>query len=205
MSLPSFPETLGSGSTVLVAGTVDPSHYALGLRALCQYGHDSESALVVTTIESADQTCSAYERVCSTDRPLIGLVDTTSERQYVSSFYRDSPTVYTPSSADLERIVIALSDLTESKLPTTETRHLVIRSLTPLLRSSPSKRVCRVLQRITGLRTGTGIGFFGLNYTEHDKQTIAELSHHVDGILWVTQGSDHDLEFEYQAARNYSR
>lgn len=203
-SHPSFPDAIGTGSTVLVAGSVDPSKYALGLRALCQYGRDDESALVVTTTESADQTCAVYEEMCPQTGPSLGLVDTTSEKQSVSALYGRSPTVFTPSSADLERIVIALSELTEGKVPPTTSRHLVIRSLTPLLNCSSAKRVCNVLQRVTGLRTGTGMGFFGLKYTEHDEETITTLARHVDGILWVTQGADADLDFEYQSARRYS-
>lgn len=201
---PAFPDTMGNGSTVLVAGTVDPSTYALGLRALCQYGRGAESAFVVTTTASADRTCADYEALSSGDAPSLGLVDTTSRKQYVTAFYGNSPTVFTPSSADLEQIVVALSELAGGRLPAAESRHLVVRSLTPVLDYSSSTRVGSVLQRITGLRTGNGIGFFGLRYTEHDEETVAVLAQHVDGILWVTRGPDHELDFDYQSARRYS-
>lgn len=203
-ALPDFPDAMGNGATVLVAGTIDPSTVALGLRALCQYGSSDDSAHVVTTTESAEETGAVYEDLSSSDCPSIGLVDTTSESQYVASLYGGTPTVFTPSSADLERIVIGLSELSETMTPTAESRHLIIRSLSPLLEYSSSERVCNILQRISGLRIGSGIAVYGLNYTEHDEETIADLAQHVDGILWVTDGSDSALDFEYQLARRHS-
>ncbi|MFC3959251.1 DUF7504 family protein [Halovivax cerinus] len=203
-SLPEFPDAVGTGATILVAGTVDPSTCALGLRALCQYGRTDESAFVVTTTESADRTSTVYDRLCPSGGPSIGLVDTTSESQYLASLYGGTPTVFTPSSADLERIVIGLSELSESMSPNPDSRHLIVRSLTPILDHSSTGRVSDVLQRIAGLRTGSGIGFYGLTYTEHDEETIAALAQHVDGILWVTGGVDTPLTFDYQSARRFS-
>ena len=39
-----FPDGLMGGSTVLLTGDIDPSTYAIGLRALCQYGNSNESS-----------------------------------------------------------------------------------------------------------------------------------------------------------------
>lgn len=185
--------------TILVAGTVEPSRHDLGLRLLCQYGHADDAALVVTTAESADETLDRYREVCpGPDRPSLRLVDTASEEQSVTDRYGDTPVVFTPSAGDLERLVIALSDLTG---PANGTRHLLVRSLTPLLREAPTARVCRVLERVTGLRTGTGRCLLGLDYTAHDRETMAALSASVDGVLWVMRSSSRDLAFEFHRSR----
>lgn len=204
LQVDTFPDGLMPGSTVLLAGSVDPTTYAIGLRALCQYGHSDESALVVTTTESADQTLDLYETVCSdADRASLGFVDTNSEQQYVPAIYGEIPTVYTPSPTDLERLVIALSDLTGSRLFSSGTRHLLVRSLTPLLENTSTARVCNVLERITGLRTASGLSLLGFDATTHDEETIAELTQRVDGVLWVTQPSRHEIEFELRTTSSH--
>lgn len=197
--VPEFPEAIDAGATVLLAGNVDPSTYALGLRALYQCSQADDTAVVVTTTESAEQTLDTYSSVCPTDdRPRIGIVDTTSEQQYVSAVYDASPVVFTPS--DLERIVMALAEITGNQAPTNGTRHLVVRSLTPLLRDSPTNAVCNVMERISGLRAESGLGLFGLDYTQHDEATMSKLAERVEYILWVSHGHESGLEFELQTA-----
>lgn len=131
----SFPDELTPGSIALIAGAVDPSTYALGLRALCQYGQPNETGLVVTTTESADQTVDTCETICeSSARPKLNLVDTTSEQQYLPAVYEETLVVFTPSPSDLERLVLALTNLTEHRSSSNSSRHLVVRSLTPYSR-----------------------------------------------------------------------
>lgn len=192
-----FPTGLSAGLTVLVAGPVDPTSYAVSLRALSQFGDGDDSALVVTTTTSADRTVDRYDAVCSdSDSPVLRLVDATSENQSLSSPYGDQPVVFTPSPGDLERLVVSLSELTGNRPPASETRHLVVRSLTPLLENASTDDVCTILERISGLRTGSGLSLFGLDYTAHDEGTMATLSDHIDSILWVTERSG-VLEFKF--------
>lgn len=196
-----FPDSLATGSTVLVANAGDPAQSAVGLRLLCQYGQADDTALIVTTTESADQTIETHERLCSSNRPSLGIVDTTSREQSVSALYGETPVVFTPSPGDLERLVIALSDLSGNGPSSSETRHLCVRSLTPILEQSSTSRVCQVLERVTGLRSETGLCLLGLDYTAHGEETMAAIAEQVDGILWVTQPTPTRLEFEYQPAR----
>jgi KaiC/GvpD/RAD55 family RecA-like ATPase len=198
-----FPDGLTPGLTVLIAGVDDPSRYAVGLQALCQYGHADDAAIVVTTTESAEQTIETSEMICpDSDRPSLGLVDTTSEQPSVAALYQEPPIVFIPSSGDLERLVLSLSDLTDDRSPMNGTRHLVIRSLTPVLKNASTARVCTVLERISGLRAGTGLCLLGLEYTAHDEETMAALAEQVDGILWVTQASENHLGFEFRPTRD---
>lgn len=196
-----IPSGIGPG-TILIAGTEDPTTYALGLRALHQLGDADDAAMVVTTTESAERTLATYEAVrTDSERQSLGLVDTTSERQYVTALYDETPVVFVPSPGDLERLVLALSDLDGNRLPSNGTRHLVVRSLTPVLEDAPIDRVQSVIDRITGLRTGNGLTILGIDYTAHDEETMTALTELVDGILWVTKTADDQLEFEFQPTR----
>lgn len=198
LRIDAFPDGLSAGRTILIASAGNPSQYNVDLRALCRYGGADDTALIVTTIERADQILETYGRLCSTsDRPSLRLVDTTSEQQFVSALYDETPVVYTPSPDDLERLILALSDLSENRPPASGARHFVARSLTPLLATTPTARVCTVLERISGLRSETGLCLLGLDYTAHDEETMRTVAERVDGILWITHGST-GLEFEYR-------
>lgn len=197
-----LPEDLGDGATVLVAVAGDPSQYAVSLRVLVAQGVTEDTALVVTTTESADRTIAVYTRLASaTERPSLGIVDTTSEQQSVSALYGETPVVFTPSPGDLERLVLALSDLCDNMTPTNGARHLVIRSLTPILELSSTSRVRTVLERITGLRSESGLCLLGIDYTAHDEETMTAIADLVDGVLWVTHPTPDRLAFDYQPTR----
>lgn len=197
-----FPESLAAGSAVLVAGPTDPTVRALCLRALCRYRTPGDPTFVVATTEGADETRDRFEQVCPAgNRQTLAVVDTVSKRQYLSSIYSEEPTVFTAAPGDLERIVLGLSDLTGGRSSPGETRHLVVRSLTPLLDAAPVDRVAPVVERITGLRTDSGYAFFGLDFTAHDEETMADLAACVDGILWFKTASEGTIEFELRSTR----
>lgn len=197
-----LPEALSGGSTVLVAYAGAPSDVAVSLRILASEGTAEDTALIVTTTESADRTIEVYTDLgTKSGRPSIGIVDTTSEHPSVSALYEEIPVVFTPSSRDLERLVMALSELSDMTLPGGGTRHLVFRSLTPILETSSPELVSTVLERITGLRSETGLGLFGIDYTAHDEETMEAMVDLVDGVLWVTHPSPDRLTFEYQRTR----
>lgn len=201
-----FPDGLTAGSTVLVASAGDPSRYAVGLHVLRRYGTADDEALVVTTTDSVDRTVETHERLCpESDRPSLGVVDTTSKQQSVSVLYGETPVVFTPSSGDLERLVLALSDLSGNGPPTEGARHLVVRSLTPILETTSTARVCTVLERITGVRSESGLCLLGFDYTAHDEETMTTVAERVDGVLWVTQSGSDRLKLEYRPATGRHR
>lgn len=196
------PGGLSVGSTVLIACAGDPTRDALSLQLLCEFVDADDSALVVTTTESADETIERYEHICpASDHPVLGVVDTVSEHQSVTAMYEETPVVFTPSASDLERLVIALSDLSGNAPPSSGARHLLIRSLTPILRAASTARVCTVLERITGLRSDDGLCLLGIDYTAHDEETMAAVAEHIDGVLWVTRDESAGLAFEYRPTR----
>lgn len=199
-----LPKTLASGATILVVGAFDPSEHALCLRIVGEYGTGEDTAVVVTTRASADETVGTWESATEKGRrPAIGIVDTTSEEQTVASTFGDVPTFFTPSSGDLERIVMALSELSGVAPPRTGSRHLVFRSLTPILEEAATAQVCRVIERISGLRTGTGLGLFGVDVSAHDEQTLTAIAEAVDGVVWIDRTSDGGFESEFHAKRGH--
>lgn len=202
LEIDDVPAGISSGSTVLVASAGDPTPTAVGLQLLCRFGQPDDVAFVVTTAASADQTIETYERCCpEAGQSALRVVDTCSKRQSVSAVYDETPVVFTPSSGDLERLLLAISELFETHTRPAGRRYLVVRSLTPILESSSTARVCEVLERLTGLRSETGLSLLGLDYTAHGEETMAALAKRVDGVLWVTCTSGDRLELEYQPSR----
>lgn len=199
-----LPGTLADGASILVVGPIEPAEHALCLRLLGQYGAAGDTSLVVTTTASASETVDAWDEVAPAgDRPSIGVVDTTSEEQSIAATYGDVPTVFTPSSGDLERIVMAISELTGPSPPPGPSRHLAFRSLTPILHAAPTDRVCHVLDRTSGLRTGGGLGLLGVDVTAHSRTTLAKVAGAVDGVVWIERATDGNFRCEFHPKREH--
>lgn len=201
-----LPDSLTDGSTVLVATTGDPSQDAVCLRILRAQASEGDTAFVVTTTESADRTVERYRSLEGTaGGPPLSVVDTISKQQSVPALYEETRVVFTPSPGDLERLVIALTDLADRAPRTSGARHLVIRSLTPVLESSSPTHVGAVLDRVTGLRSESALCLVGIDYTAHDEETMTAMADLVDGVLWVTRPSADRLAFDYQPTRGRHR
>lgn len=199
LCIDTLPERVGDGATILVATAGVSSRHDVCLELLYQRGTAADSALVVTTVESAETTLERYSGLAAgRDRPTLRIVDTISEGQSVSALYGETPVVFTPDVGDLERLVIALSDLVGGATPSEGARHLVARSLTPILDTVPADRLCTVLERIVELRTGGGLCFLGIDYTAHDEETMRTITAQTDGVLWVTEPEPGRVEFAYE-------
>ncbi|WP_415382342.1 hypothetical protein [Halosimplex sp. TS25] len=198
-SVAPLPQGLATGSTVLVAGSTDPSRHAVGFQLLSRLGDADDTVLSVTTTESGDETVEAAESAYPDgDRPSLGVVDTASKQQSLAAPAGEVPVVYTPAPGDLERLVVGLTELSAGGPPSTGARHLLVRSLTPVLATVPTDQVCSVLGQISGIRTESGVTLVGVDYTDHDEPTMAALADQVDGVLWVAPGPDGALDLEYQ-------
>lgn len=194
----SFPGQVTGGETVVVATPGDPTQYAVGLQSLSAFGGSDDVGLVVTTIEGATATLEAHEEVCpESGRPSLRFVDTTASRPSAPALYQGASAVFIPSPGDLERLVVALSEIAGSRAPPAGERHLLARSLTPILEEAPTDRVLSVLDRITGLRTDGGLAVLEIDYTAHDEPTMDRLGELADGVLWVRESPSGDIELEY--------
>lgn len=197
--LEAVPDGLAPGSTVLVASVGDPTESEQCFQVLSRLAAPEDTALVVTTTESAETTIENIESVFDTEtRPSFSVVDTESRQQSISADYRGVPTVFTPSPGDLERMVVALRQLSGADPPATGDRHLVVRSLTPIIEHVPIDQLCTVLDQIAGIRTSRGLTLFGVDEIAHDDETIRALTGCVDGVLWVTVAAGGTLEVTYR-------
>jgi hypothetical protein len=197
-----IPDPVATGATILVTGMNDPVESDVCLHILSRLSRATDFALVVTTTESVEETAEAYHGLDSeADQPSLGVVDTASKGQSMAIPYGDTPVVYTPSPGDIERLIVALSQLSETPAPSSGNRHLVVRSLTPVLKATDTSLVCTALERIAGLPSDAGLCLLGIDFTAHDDETRAALTRHVDGILWVTENTDGELEFEYRPTK----
>lgn len=196
-----YPDRFANGGTYLLASAGDPVSTGVDLQILSEFGHPSDTAFVVTTTRSASTTVAELDALYEkSERPALGFVDTTSEHQSVSALFEGTPTIFTPAPGDLERLVLALSELTDRFPPGSSPRHLLIRSLTPILETTTTDRLCHVLERIQGLRTQTGLCLFGIDYTAHDTATMTAITQVIDGILWITDTND-GIAADYQQTR----
>ncbi len=196
------PDRLGDGTTVLVAYPGNLAASSVCLRLLCRVADADDTALVVTTTASANRTLQTVAHHFEADEtPAFGVVDTVSEQQSISAVYDETPVVFTPANADLERLVLALAELSGADPPARSARHLVVRSLTPLVEATSVSHVSSVLERVIGLRSDDGLCLLGLDYAAHDEATIAELARHVEGLLWVSGTGVDGLDLTFRPAR----
>lgn len=194
-----FPAIFETGATVLVATAGSPADYDIDLEALATFGTGLDTAIVVTTATPATETIEAFAaRTGVSERPALKLVDATGTRPAYGAPYDEIPILSTTGPDDLERLLVALADLTESSVRSPARRHLVVRSLSPLLEANPVKRITTVLERIRAYRSSSGLCLFGFDYTNHDESTLATLSDHVDGILWIRELAADQPAFDYE-------
>lgn len=197
----SAPDSIAAPGTYLVTGTLDPAEHGLPLRLLGRYAEPDDGVLAVSTTESASAT---IERARSL-RPghadgKLGVIDAVSKDQYISALYETVPSIYATTPRDLERIVMALSELTTVVRPG-GSRHLVVRSLTPSLTETNTDDVCRFLDRVLGLRTGSGLTFLGLDLSAHDDAVVGELLQRMDGVLWAETHTDGSMAVRVRSTR----
>ncbi|NHN40654.1 hypothetical protein G9C85_03255 [Halorubellus sp. JP-L1] len=230
----SLPNTLADGQTLLVACPGRPAEFAFGLQALSHVVEADDTAVIVTTAESASRAIETYDYFAAhaadatdaadaadatdasdsadaadaadaTDASdsadahdaNLEVVDTASEVQSLDAVYDEVPTIFTPAPGDLERLAVALSDLTDHPIAADTDRHLVVRSLTPILESTPTERVRAVLERLVGMRTNGGVCLLGIDYTAHDQATVDEIAALADGVLWLSQPTPGTVDVEY--------
>ncbi|MGB9965078.1 DUF7504 family protein [Halobacterium hubeiense] len=142
-----FPAVFETGATVLVATAGPPTDYDVGLEALATFATGSDTAVVVTTATPATRTIEAFAaRTGVSERPALKLVDATGTRPAYGAPYDEIPVLSTTGPGDLERLLVALADLTDRSIQSPARRHLVVRDLSPILDTATVERVTTVLE-----------------------------------------------------------
>jgi hypothetical protein len=131
--------------------------------------------------------------------PSVGspdVVDALSSDLSVAALCTDAPTVYVPSPTDIERLAVVIDELTADSPPAGGRRHLVVRSLTPILETVAPETVARSIDCSTDACPPTGL-CLGYRYTAHGDAALDSLVPHVDGILWVERSTSGEITFEF--------
>nr|WP_126663559.1 hypothetical protein [Haloterrigena salifodinae] len=134
----------------------------------------------------------------------LEIIDTTAD-EHLEALYQENPIISIPRSGDLTQVTLALWDLEESFSKTHPT-HVVLRSLTPILNDSSIEGVRNVLENvIEHQRSRSCLTIFSVEYTEHSEPTMAAPESLVDGVVWVEQTSNDELQLDYHRTRNTDR
>jgi hypothetical protein len=196
-SVDTLLDELDDSYRLLIADSRDPAESAVALRLLAQVGRRTDEAVIVTPTRSGATTRDFYRTITEPGRrPILRVVDALSSDQSVAALYTDAPTVYVPSPAGIERLIVAISELTTDYPPADGNRHLVVRSLTPILETVPAETIARVIDCIVDTSCPTGLSVFGCQYTAHSDAALDRLTAHVDGILWVERSTSGDVTLE---------
>lgn len=202
VDLDTLPETVASGSTLLVATPEPIDEYALPLRIADRYARSDECRLVVTATVDAERTIRQQLSVSPSPAPGFGVVDATGD-EHLLSLYQEYPTVYLPYPGELAHVSLALWELETALSPSRPNPHLIFRSLSPLLAEDSLERVTNVLGRLIEQRRSSGsLTVLGVEYTAHDEHTMAALRALADAVVWVDTSPDARLELEYRRIRN---
>ncbi|MDH5020314.1 DUF7504 family protein [Halobacterium rubrum] len=199
-----FPDVFETGVTVLVLTDGAPTEYCVTLDALATFGTGSDTAVIITTATSPTRAVKSFAgRAAVSERPALKLIDTTGDRPAYGAPYDEVPVRSTTGPRDLERLLVALADHTDTAPSSPGRRHLIVRSLSPLLDANPPTRLSAVLDDFRAHRSSDGLCLFGLDYTNHDTDTIATLSEHVDGVLRVQESGADKPVFDYQSTTTF--
>lgn len=150
----------------------DPTEPAIGLRCLAQFS-DTDDRVAVVTTKRVSRKQSTHTRRSLKPRtiPQSALsIWCPRDRRYRPLMVRSRRY----SRGDIERLVLALSELTE-QTDRGKDQHLLVRSLSPMINSAEPDQVADVLDRISGFRTAEGVALFSLDYTAHDKSTVTTI------------------------------
>ncbi len=201
--MPEVP-ALVAGRTLVIAESGDLERYNLDLRLARRRSTPGESAVLVTTETDAEWMVRRYRSVTDGEpADSLGVVDTVSGDQNLPATYAETPTAYVPGPHEIERLSMALGDVTLPRSREVRRRHLVFQSLTPLLESVDSGVVTRFVRRTTEeSRTIDGFSIFRIDFTAHDDATMARVRELADLLLWVEESASGRLDFELEHVRS---
>lgn len=187
-------DELDAGS-YLLAGPAMSGKYEL-LLDLIEDGIDhDEGGLLVTTNKSAAKIIADLETRIEPLPDQFRIVDCVTEQQGTDDRYPEDRVEYVSSPADLTGIGIGVSEQLRrfAAADVTQTR-IVFDSLSTLLMYAELETVFRFLHVLSGrVESIDGLGFFAIDPTTHESDTINTLKQLFDGMIELRE-SDSGLE-----------
>lgn len=196
-----LPDTVSNGSAICIAKPAPLTDYALPLRVVDRYADSSACRIIVTPAVEADETIRQHDAMSSSADSRLGIIDLTGD-EHLDVLYQSNPVIYRPHPGELAQITIALWEVENTLSSSCSKTHLIFRSLTPILLEDDLERVTNVLERVIDQqRSDSSLTVFSVDYTEHDERTMTALKDLVDGVVWVEQGGNRELQLEYRRTR----
>ncbi|AAG19117.1 MULTISPECIES: hypothetical protein [Halobacterium] len=187
---------VSEGTNLLVEGPAMSGKRDLGFRVLAAGTDAGESALVVSTKDSANRVIDAFDGVGDAETATLGVVDCVTKQQGMGGERRDAELVrYASSPNDLTGIGIELSELLQrlyEQRDSTRNR-ILLHSLSTLLMYSDLQTVFRFLHVFTGrVQSADALGLFTVDGAAHDAKTVSTLKQLFDGVITI---QEHDGGF----------
>lgn len=197
-----LPNTIQSRSALCIAKPAPLTDYALPLHITNRYADHDDCRIIVTPSVDAEETIHQQETISPMADNHLGVIDTTANK-HRDALYQPIPIVYRPHPGELAQITLALGELDTALSPACSKTHLILRSLTPSFAEISRERIFNVLkQLIKRQQSNSSLTVFSVQYTEHNESTMTALAELVDAVIWVEQGSNRTLRFDYQQTRN---
>ena len=177
-------DELDSGSFLLAGPAMSGKHDLL-LDLLAEGAKSGEGVLIVTTNRGAESVFEAIEARLGRVPEGFRIVDCVSERGGGDVGYPEERVEYVSSPADLTGIGIGVSEqlrrLAESDIARVR---VGFHSLSTLLMYAELEAVFRFIHVLSGRIEGIdGLGFFTLDPTTHDENTVNTLKQLFDGMI----------------------
>ena len=187
-------DPLTSGTNLLVSGPPISGKRRLALSLVAAGAATGDSAILVSTRDSAGKIARAYESVTGdeiTGRP-IGVVDCVTKR-HGTAMDDDGRVKYASSPIDMTGIGISLSEFLEEFHGTRgiERNRVLLHSLSTLLLYSDLQTAFQFLHVFTSrVKDADALGVYVVDSTAHDRQTMNTLKQLFDDMIEVEDPED---------------
>ena len=184
------------GTNLLLTGAPLTGKRSLALDMLAAGVEDGESAIIVTTKDSATRMLRDFEKRTAYEGRPVAVVDCVTRQQGLDDARENTRIKYASSPTDMTGIGIKLSEFLQTfhKEQGIERNRIMVHSLSTLLMYADLQTVFRFLHVFTGrIQSVDGLGVFCIDSTAHDDQTMNTLIQLFDGVIELSEDEPPDV------------
>ena len=182
--------TVPPGTNLLLTGAPLTGKRSLALDILAAGVEDDESAIIVTTKDSATRVLRDFEERTAYEGRPVAIVDCVTRQQGLDDARENTRIKYASSPVDMTGIGIKLSEFLQTfhQDQGIERNRIMVHSLSTLLMYADLQTVFRFLHVFTGrIQSVDGLGVFCIDSTAHDDQTMNTLTQLFDGVVELSE------------------
>ena len=179
-----------AGTNILIKSSPLTGKKSLALDILAAGVEDGESAIIVTTKDSATRILRDFEKRTPYEGRPVAVVDCVTRQQGLDEARADNRVKYASSPTDMTGIGIKLSEFLQTfhRDQGIEKNRIMVHSLSTLLMYADLQTVFRFLHVFTGrIQSVDGLGVFCIDSTSHDNQTMNTLTQLFDGVIELSE------------------